>query len=66
MFISAGCAVLIAAALPMSTCSPRLKKGDVAKGKTVFEDNCSVCHNADSDEKKMRAGAEGPVQEGRS
>ncbi len=28
------------------------QKGDVTKGKEVFE-QCSVCHNADSDEKKM-------------
>ena len=28
------------------------QKGDAAKGKEVFE-QCSVCHNADSDEKKM-------------
>ena len=27
-------------------------KGDATKGKEVFE-QCSVCHNADSDEKKM-------------
>jgi mono/diheme cytochrome c family protein len=30
--------------------------GDAEKGKTVFEDNCAVCHNADSDEKKMGPG----------
>ncbi len=27
-------------------------KGDAAKGKEVFE-QCSVCHNADTDEKKI-------------
>lgn len=32
--------------------------GDVAKGKEVFE-QCSVCHNADSDEKKMGPGLKG-------
>src|ERR1700748_1413418 len=32
---------------------------DAAKGKTVFEDNCAVCHNADSDEKKMGPGLKG-------
>ncbi len=31
------------------------KPGDAAKGKEVFE-QCSVCHNADSDEKKMGPG----------
>ena len=30
-------------------------KGDAAKGKQVFE-QCAVCHNADSDEKKMGPG----------
>jgi cytochrome c len=59
MFISAGCAVLIAAALPMSNLLAQPKKGDVAKGKTAFEDNCAVCHNADSDEKKMGPGLKG-------
>lgn len=33
--------------------------GDVAKGKDVFESNCSVCHNADSTEKKMGPGLKG-------
>ncbi|HEX3747033.1 MAG TPA: c-type cytochrome [Bryobacteraceae bacterium] len=33
-------------------------KGDPAKGKEVFE-QCSVCHNADSDEKKMGPGLKG-------
>ena len=30
-------------------------KGDAAKGKAVFE-QCGVCHNPDSDEKKMGPG----------
>jgi cytochrome c len=34
------------------------KKGDAAKGKEVFE-QCSVCHNADSTEKKMGPGLKG-------
>jgi cytochrome c2 len=34
------------------------KKGDAAKGKEVFE-QCSVCHNADSVEKKMGPGLKG-------
>lgn len=33
-------------------------KGDVAKGKAVFE-QCGVCHNPDSDEKKMGPGLKG-------
>jgi cytochrome c len=33
--------------------------GDAVKGKSVFEDNCAVCHNADSDEKKSGPGLKG-------
>src|SRR2546423_8232083 len=33
-------------------------KGDAAKGKEVFQ-QCGVCHNADSDEKKMGPGLKG-------
>ena len=33
-------------------------KGDPAKGKEVFE-QCSACHNADSEEKKMGPGLKG-------
>ena len=32
---------------------------DAAKGKSNFEDNCSVCHNADSEERKMGPGLKG-------
>jgi len=49
--ISAGLAVS-AVALPAAD------KGDAAKGKEVFE-QCSVCHNADSTEKKMGPGLKG-------
>jgi cytochrome c len=33
-------------------------KGDPEKGKAVFE-QCAICHNADSDEKKMGPGLKG-------
>jgi cytochrome c len=33
-------------------------KGDAEKGKAVFE-QCAICHNADSDEKKMGPGLKG-------
>ena len=33
-------------------------KGDPAKGKEVFE-QCAMCHNADSEEKKMGPGLKG-------
>ena len=36
----------------------RAAAGDAAKGKAIFE-QCSVCHNADSDEKKMGPGLKG-------
>ena len=32
---------------------------DAAKGKSNFEDNCSVCHNSDSEERKMGPGLKG-------
>ena len=38
------------------------KPGDAAKGKDVFESNCAVCHNADSDREEDGPGPEGPVQ----
>jgi mono/diheme cytochrome c family protein len=34
-------------------------QGDAAKGKEVFDQNCAVCHNADSTEKKMGPGLKG-------
>ena len=39
-------------AASVMTLSAFQKPGDVEKGKEVFE-QCSVCHNADTDEKKM-------------
>jgi cytochrome c len=36
----------------------KAKPGDAAKGKEVF-DQCSVCHNADSDETKVGPGLKG-------
>ncbi|MBL8234126.1 MAG: c-type cytochrome [Bryobacterales bacterium] len=44
--------------LASSLLSAAQKGGDAAKGKEVFE-QCSVCHNADSDEKKMGPGLKG-------
>jgi len=34
-------------------------KGDATKGKDVFDSNCSPCHNADSEEKKVGPGLKG-------
>jgi mono/diheme cytochrome c family protein len=51
--------VAIAAVLAMSgKVMLSAGKGDAAKGKVVFE-QCAVCHNADSDEKKMGPGLKG-------
>jgi mono/diheme cytochrome c family protein len=49
------CAALGGAAVPFATGAA---KGDPAKGKEVFE-QCAVCHNADSDEKKTGPGLKG-------
>jgi mono/diheme cytochrome c family protein len=40
------------------------KKGDAAKGKEVF-DQCSVCHNADSADRKMGPGLKGLFKKGK-
>src|ERR1019366_3990014 len=45
--LTAGPSVLLAA-----------DKGDAVKGKAVFQ-QCAVCHNADSDQKKMGPGLKG-------
>ncbi len=34
-------------------------KGDVTKGKGVFDQNCAVCHNSDSTDVKMGPGLKG-------
>lgn len=36
----------------LATMVPAQKAGDAAKGKEVFE-QCAVCHNVDTDEKKI-------------
>jgi len=49
--LAAGCAAMLA-----STPLLLAQKGDAAKGKGVFEDNCAVCHAVDSTEKKAPIG----------
>ncbi|MCS7024793.1 MAG: c-type cytochrome [Bryobacteraceae bacterium] len=53
-FLLIGSGVILAACLLPAA----QKGGDPAKGKEVFE-QCSVCHNADSEEKKMGPGLKG-------
>jgi cytochrome c2 len=48
------CATLLAGSSAVTAAG----KGDAAKGKEVFE-QCAVCHNADSTEKKMGPGLKG-------
>lgn len=47
LVLSAGCAAALIGGRLVGQ-----DKGDPAKGKEVFE-QCAVCHNADSDEKKI-------------
>lgn len=49
--ISGGCLCALLAS-PFVFGADKAKAGDAAKGKEVFE-QCSVCHNVDTDEKKM-------------
>jgi cytochrome c2 len=49
------CSVVL---LGFSQRSVAADKGDPAKGKEVFE-QCGVCHNSDSEEKKMGPGLKG-------
>jgi cytochrome c len=48
----AGLAVLFAVLGVGVAVGHKAQKGDAAKGKDVFE-QCQVCHNTDTDEKKM-------------
>jgi len=57
--ICAICAMLAAGAYMAVPGATAAGKGDAAKGKETFDGNCAVCHNADSDEKKMGPGLKG-------
>lgn len=52
LILSAACALLMVAGAMGQQKKAAGKAGDAAKGKEVFE-QCSVCHNVDTDEKKM-------------
>lgn len=44
--------ILLCASLAAGLAAAKADKGDATKGKELFE-QCSVCHNVDTDEKKM-------------
>ncbi len=53
--LAVGCLGVIAAiGIPMNAAA-----GDPKKGKAVFEENCSMCHNSDSTEVKVGPGLKG-------
>ena len=59
MFVAAVCAAALMISPAMFGQAKKGPAGSAAKGKDVFEMNCSVCHNADSTEKKMGPGLKG-------
>ena len=56
--------VVVCAAALAAGSSSAFAAGSAAKGKEVF-DQCSVCHNADSDEKKIGPGLKGLFKKGK-
>src|ERR1700704_4993379 len=56
--IVCGLSLALAASLSFAQDKKKGGAGDADKGKEVFE-QCGVCHNADSDEKKMGPGLKG-------
>lgn len=40
------------------------KSGSATKGKDVFDQKCAMCHNADSDQKKIGPGLKGLFKRG--
>ena len=57
-FVAYGLGLAMAASLSFAQEKKKGAAGDADKGKEVFE-QCAVCHNADSDEKKMGPGLKG-------
>lgn len=55
------CVLAAGAMLAMGLAAAAAAKGDAEKGKEEFE-QCAVCHNADSTEKKMGPGLKGLFQ----
>ena len=54
-------AVSLALAVSLAAADKKAKAGDAEKGKEVYQ-QCGVCHNADSTEKKMGPGLKGLFQ----
>ena len=52
------CCAAVALVSGLALAGQKEKKGDAEKGKEVFQ-QCAVCHNADSTEKKMGPGLKG-------
>ena len=57
--LTVGCAAVLAASPLVFGQAKKAAAGDATKGQDVFESNCSVCHNADSTEKKTGPGLKG-------
>jgi cytochrome c len=38
---------------------PPVARGDVAKGKAIFDEKCALCHDANTTDKKMGPGLKG-------
>jgi mono/diheme cytochrome c family protein len=60
-FVSALSVALIAGTASGQTAA----KGDAAKGKEIVGEQCAVCHNTDSDEKKMGPALKGLYKKGK-
>jgi len=56
VWIAASVFTVVLAGSRIMTAGPA---GDAAKGKATFDDNCAVCHNADSEDKKVGPGLKG-------
>ena len=51
--LAIGGGLFLLTACSFLTAAQKGKAGTASKGKATFEDNCAVCHNVASDEKKM-------------
>ena len=60
MYFACGAALISAGAL--NAAQAAAAGGAAEKGKALFQERCALCHNADSDEKKMGPGLKGLFQ----